>query len=97
MMIGYHPGFLLIVTCGFAECSVVEVTDKLEAETEVKEVHCCTSTKISSAQDDIEVASAVTEATKFTTCSSSSQDNEEDKVLGGKSVVTRNHSISVEA
>lgn len=78
------------------ECSVVEVTDKLEAETEVKEVHCCTSTKISSAQDDIEVASAVTEATKFTACSSASQDSEEDKVLGGKSVVTKNHSISVE-
>lgn len=96
MMIGYHPGFLLIVTCGFAECSVVEVTDKLEAETEVKEVHCCTSTQISSAQDDIKVASAVTEATKFTTCSSASQDNEEDKILG-KSVVTKNHSISVEA
>ena len=81
----------LIVTCGFSECSV---TDKLEEE----EVNPCLSTRISSAQDDIEVASAVPEATKFTACSSVSQDNEEDRGLGGESVVlTEKHSISVEA
>ncbi|PRQ51000.1 putative protein kinase A anchor protein, nuclear localization signal [Rosa chinensis] len=74
------------------ECSVVEVTDKLE-----EEVHSCSSTKISSAQDDIEMASAVTEATKLTTCSSASQDNEEDKGLEGETVLlTEKHSISVE-
>ncbi|XP_004302882.1 PREDICTED: uncharacterized protein LOC101311685 [Fragaria vesca subsp. vesca] len=73
------------------ECSVVEVTDKVE-----EDVHSCSSTKISSAQDDTELASAVTEATKFTTCSSASQDNE-DKVLGGETVLlTENHSISIE-
>ena len=88
MRVGYHRGFSLIVTCGFSECSVVEVTDKVE-----EDVH---STKISSAQDDIELASAVTEATKFTTCSSASQDNE-DKLLGGETVLlTEKHSISIE-
>ncbi|KAM5579112.1 hypothetical protein ABKV19_009075 [Rosa sericea] len=45
----------------------------------------------------MEMASAVPEATKFTTCSSASQDNEEDKVLGGETVLlTEKHSISVE-
>lgn len=91
MRVGYHRGFSLIVTCGFSECSVVEVTDKVE-----EDVHSCSSTKISSAQDEIELASAVTEATKFTTCSSASQDNE-DKVLGGETVLlTEKHSISIE-
>ncbi|KAM5579113.1 hypothetical protein ABKV19_009075 [Rosa sericea] len=69
------------------ECSALEVTDKL----------ACSSTKISSAQDDIEMASAVPEATKFTTCSSASQDNEEDKGSEGETVLlTEKHSISVE-
>lgn len=70
-----------------------EVTEKLESETQVQEVHECTSTRISSLENVIEVA-----ATNLAAGSSASQDNGEDKVFGGEQVVsTEKHSISVEA
>ncbi|XP_048440018.1 uncharacterized protein LOC103937851 isoform X2 [Pyrus x bretschneideri] len=74
------------------ECSVKEVTEKLESGTQVQEVHECTSMRISSLENVIEVA-----ATNLAACSSASQDNGEDKVFGGEQVVsTEKHSISVE-
>ncbi|XP_070672664.1 uncharacterized protein [Malus domestica] len=74
------------------ECSVKEVTEKLESETQVQEVHECTSTRISSLENVIEVA-----ATNLDAGSSASQDTGEDKVFGGEQVVsTEKHSISVE-
>ncbi|XP_070672665.1 uncharacterized protein [Malus domestica] len=75
------------------ECSVKEVTEKLESETQVQEVHECTSTRISSLENVIEVA-----ATNLDAGSSASQDTGEDKVFGGEQVVsTEKHSISVGA
>ncbi|CAN6570735.1 unnamed protein product [Malus baccata var. baccata] len=74
------------------ECSVKEVTEKLESKTQVQEVHECTSTRISSLENVIEVA-----ATNLAAGSSASQDTGEDKVFGGEQVVsTEKHSISVE-
>ncbi|XP_021829155.1 activating signal cointegrator 1 complex subunit 1 [Prunus avium] len=74
------------------ECSVRVTTDELESDTRVQEVHRCTSTRISSAHNVIEVA-----ATNFTASSSALQDNGEKTVFREESVVsTEKHSISVE-
>ncbi|XP_034209996.1 uncharacterized protein LOC117623210 isoform X1 [Prunus dulcis] len=74
------------------ECSVRVTTDELESDTQVQEVHHCTSTRISSAHDVVEVA-----ATNFTASSSALQDNGEKTVFKGESVVAiEKHSISVE-
>ncbi|BBG98958.1 hypothetical protein Prudu_008492, partial [Prunus dulcis] len=51
-------------------------TDELESDTQVQEVHHCTSTRISSAHDVVEVA-----ATNFTASSSALQDNGEKTVF----------------
>ncbi|BFG24457.1 hypothetical protein CerSpe_107320 [Prunus speciosa] len=74
------------------ECSVRVTTDELESDTRVQEVHRCTSTRISSDHNVIEVA-----ATNFTASSSALQDNGEKTVFREESVVsTEKHSISVE-
>ncbi|PQQ08700.1 uncharacterized protein Pyn_02468 [Prunus yedoensis var. nudiflora] len=43
----------------FAECSVRVTTDELESDTRVQEVHRCTSTRISSAHNVIEVGASL--------------------------------------
>lgn len=84
---------ILLQIYWFAECSVRVTTDELESDTRVQEVHRCTSTRISSAHNVIEVA-----ATNFTASSSALQDNGEKTVFREESVVsTEKHSISVEA
>ncbi|CAL8132020.1 unnamed protein product [Prunus armeniaca] len=71
------------------ECSVKVTTDELESDAQVQEVHHCTSTRISSAHNVVEV--------DFTASSSALQDNGENTVFRGESVVsTEKHSISVE-
>ncbi|XP_008228473.1 PREDICTED: uncharacterized protein LOC103327882 isoform X1 [Prunus mume] len=71
------------------ECSVKVTTDELESDAQVQEVHHCTSTRISSAHNVVEV--------DFTASSGALQDNGEKTVFRGESVVsTEKHSISVE-